>query len=151
MSAMASQFSGVSIVCSAVCSGTDQRKHQSSASLPFVRGTALCEVDSSHKGPVTRKMFPFDDVIMRISHVDKNIERHTAHTISPRPNPKQWVIAHISDLMMIIRQSKYILSIITWEMGKLKTHSPTYCIKDNWENLLNLTHTLDKIYLTGTL
>ena len=38
MGAMASQIAGVSIVCSAVCSGADQRKHQSSASLVFVRG-----------------------------------------------------------------------------------------------------------------
>ena len=47
------------------------------------------------------------------------------------PNPKQWIIVHSSDLMMIIRQSIYILSIITKEMGKLKTHSPLYCITDN--------------------
>ena len=38
MSTMASQITGVSIVCSAVCSGAHQRKHQSSASLAFVRG-----------------------------------------------------------------------------------------------------------------
>ena len=36
MSAMASQITCVSIVCSAVCSGANQRKHQSSASLAFV-------------------------------------------------------------------------------------------------------------------
>ena len=36
--AMASQITGVSIVCSPVCSGANQRKHQSSASLTFVRG-----------------------------------------------------------------------------------------------------------------
>ena len=47
--------------------------------------------------------------------------------------------------MMIIRQSIYILSIIIREMGKLKTHNPTYFIMDNWENMLNLTHTLDKM------
>ena len=129
MSAMASQIISVSIACSAVCSGTDQRKHQSSASLAFVKGinytiifhiisdswfmilspsslhwrhndhggvsnhqphgcllnrlfrrrskktsklrvTGLCAgnspgpVNSPHKGPVTRKMLPFDDVIM---------------------------------------------------------------------------------------
>ena len=45
----------------------------------------------------------------------------------------------------------YILSIITGEMDKLKTYNPTYCIMDNGENMLNLTHTLDKIYLTGIL
>ena len=37
--------------------------------------------------------------------------------------------------MMRIRQIIYILSIITKEMGKLKTHSPTYCKMDNWENM----------------
>ena len=39
MSAMASQITGVSIVYSTVCSDTDQRKHQSSALLAFVRGS----------------------------------------------------------------------------------------------------------------
>ena len=47
-----------------VCSGADQRKHQSSASLAFVRGIHRWPVDSPQKGPVTRKMFPFDDVII---------------------------------------------------------------------------------------
>ena len=45
-------------------SGEDQRKHQSSASLTFVRGIHRWPVNSPHKRPVTRKMFPFDDVIM---------------------------------------------------------------------------------------
>ena len=64
MSAMASQITGVSIVSSNVCSGSDQRKHQSSASLAFARGIHRWPVDSPHKGPVSRWMFPFDDVIM---------------------------------------------------------------------------------------
>ena len=66
MSAMASQ-SNVSIGCSAVCSGADQRKHQSSAALVFVMGIHRWSVGSPYMyiGPVTRKMFPFDDVIMR--------------------------------------------------------------------------------------
>ena len=38
MSAIASQITGVSSVCSNFCSGADQRKHQSIASLTFVRG-----------------------------------------------------------------------------------------------------------------
>ena len=41
-----------------------QRKHQSSASLAFVRGIHRWPVNSLHKIPLTRKMFPFDDVIM---------------------------------------------------------------------------------------
>ena len=64
MSAMASQINGLSIGYSVVCSGADQRKHQSSASLAFVRGIHRWPVNSPHKGPATPKMFPFDDVIM---------------------------------------------------------------------------------------
>ena len=64
MSMMASQITGVTIVYSTECSGTGQRKHQSSASLAYVRGIHRWPVNSPHKGPVTRKMFPFDDVIM---------------------------------------------------------------------------------------
>ena len=66
MSAVASQITSVSIVCSTVGSGADQRKHQSSASLAFVQGIHRLPVYSPHKGPVTRKMFPLDDVIMII-------------------------------------------------------------------------------------
>ena len=66
MSTIASQITSLSIVCSIVCSGGDQRKHQSSASLAFVRGIHRWPVNSPHKGPVTRKMFPFDDVIMSV-------------------------------------------------------------------------------------
>ena len=65
MSTMASQITGLTIVYPSVYSGADQRKHQSSASLAFVRGIHWSPVSSPHKGPVTRKMFPFDDVIMK--------------------------------------------------------------------------------------
>ena len=64
MGAMASQITSLTIVYSAVYSGTNQRKHQSSASLAFVRGIHRGPVNSPHKWPVTRKMFPIDDVIM---------------------------------------------------------------------------------------
>ena len=61
MSAMASQITSVSIICSTVCSGAGQRKQQSSASLACVREIQRWPVDSHHKGPVTRKIFLFDD------------------------------------------------------------------------------------------
>ena len=64
MGLMASQITSLTIVYTTVYSGGDQRKHQSSASLAFVRGIHRWPVNSPHKGPVTRKMFPFDDVIM---------------------------------------------------------------------------------------
>ena len=64
MSVMASQIPSLTIVYLTVYSGADQRKHQSSASLAFVRGIHRWPVNFPHKVPATRKMFPFDDVIM---------------------------------------------------------------------------------------
>ena len=64
MGAMASQITSLATVYSSVYSDADQRKHQSSASLAFVWGIHRWPVNSPHKWPVTRKMFPFDDVIM---------------------------------------------------------------------------------------
>ena len=62
MSVMSSLITSLTIVYSSVYSGADHKKHQSSASLAFVRGIHLWPVNSAHKGPVTRKMCPFDDV-----------------------------------------------------------------------------------------
>ena len=64
MSVMASQITSLTIVYSTLYSGADQRKHQSSASLAFVWGKHRWPVNSPHEGPVTRKIFPFDDVFM---------------------------------------------------------------------------------------
>ena len=63
MGAIATQITSLTIVYSTVYSGADQRKHQSSA-LAFVWGIHRGPVNSPHKWPVTRTMFPFDDVIM---------------------------------------------------------------------------------------
>ena len=63
MSAIASQITSVLIVYSTVCLDAVQRKHQSSASLAFVRGIHRWPMNPPHKGPVTPKMHPFDDVI----------------------------------------------------------------------------------------
>ena len=41
-----------------------RRSKKISASLAFVRGIHQGSVNSPHKRPVTRKMFPFDDVII---------------------------------------------------------------------------------------
>ena len=64
MGAIASQITSLTIVYSTVYSDADQRKHQSPASLAFVWGIHRGPVNSPHKWPVMRKMFPFDDVIM---------------------------------------------------------------------------------------
>ena len=64
MGTMASQITSLTIVYSIVHSDINQRKHQSAASQAFVWGIYRWPVNSPHKRPVTRKMFPFDDVIM---------------------------------------------------------------------------------------
>ena len=83
MGTIASQITSFMIVYSKVYSGADQRKHESSASLAFVQGIHRGPVNSPHKWPVTRKMFPFDDVI--IGHVG-------ACTISRRSS--EWLYHH---------------------------------------------------------
>ena len=95
MSAMASQITGVPIVFSTVCSGADQRKNQSFASLAFVRGIHRWPVNSPHKGPVTRKMFPFDDVIM--------VAIHSVHS------------------KVMVRTPKFCLVSLSWIAPKLGT------------------------------
>ena len=67
MTTIASQITILTIVYSIVYSDADQIKHQSSASLAFVLGIHRRPLNSPHKRPVTRKMFLFDDVIMRHS------------------------------------------------------------------------------------
>ena len=64
MGAIAYQVTSLTIVYPIVYSDVDQRKHQSSAALAFGWGIHRGPVNSPHKWPVTRKMFPFDDVIM---------------------------------------------------------------------------------------
>ena len=67
ISAMSSQITSPTIVYSTVY--PEQRKHQSFASLAFVWRIHRWPVKSLHKGPVTREMFPFDDVIMFFGHL----------------------------------------------------------------------------------
>ena len=81
MTTMASQITSLTIVYSIIYSCADQRKHQSSASLAFVRGIHRWPVNFPHKGPVTRKMFPFDDVIMFVDSC--SWWRHGMEIISP--------------------------------------------------------------------
>ena len=76
MNTIASQITGVSIVYSTVCSGADQRNYQSSTSLAFVRGIHRWPVNSPYKRPVTRKTYPFDDIIMNLElYFDLGLEQ----------------------------------------------------------------------------
>ena len=76
MGAMASQVTSLTGIYSAVYSGENPRKHQSFAPLAFVLGIHRWPVNSLHKWPATRKMFPFDDVIM----ISQNVVRGNTDT-----------------------------------------------------------------------
>ena len=98
MTMLASQITSLMVVYSIVYSGVNQRKHQSSASLAFVREIHRGPVNFPHKWPVTRKMFPFDDVIMEcgITHTaqQRNHSRqvHKTHTMDMLWEKFQWIL-----------------------------------------------------------
>ena len=70
MGEIASQITSPAIVYSTVYSDADQRTHQSLAS-PWTG-------EFPHKWPVTRKMFPFDDVIMSMMIITRMGSMHKA-------------------------------------------------------------------------
>ena len=80
MTMLASQITSLTVVYSIVHSCVNQRKHQSSASLAFVREIHRGPVNFPHKWPVTRKMFPFDDVIMVFQQLVQGKTSNVRHT-----------------------------------------------------------------------
>ena len=64
MTTMASQITSLTVVYSTVYSDADKKKTSKLRVTGLCVGNSPGAVNSPHKGPVTRKMFPFDDVIM---------------------------------------------------------------------------------------
>ena len=115
MSTIASQITSLTIVYSNVYSGVDQRKHQSSASLAFVRGIHRGPVNSPHKGPVTRKMFPFDDVIMNI--------------LLYRMFPNRWRFHRASHHWYTTWFCQVILETCSWHSAKSTSKETVFCVR----------------------
>ena len=76
MITMASQITSFRVVYATVYQSADQRKYQSSASLACVRGIHRSPVNSSYKGPVTRQISPFDDVIMSQNDISRTDQEY---------------------------------------------------------------------------
>ena len=88
----------------------------------------------------------------------KNIERQTAHTIVSWPNPKQWVIVHTSDLMVIVRQSIFSQSsqgkwvnwkhtapyIVLWITDRICLILLTHSTKFIWQAFYMISMSSDK-------
>ena len=120
MGTIASQIATLTIVYPSVYSGADQRKHQNSESLAFVRGIHRGPVNSPHKWPVTRKMFPFDYVIMKLSDFKQSFRTLTLTMGSFQyiKTPANF-FTNIGISMMKMRQSQdcliFILKSHIWE------------------------------------
>ena len=116
------------IVCSTFGSGADQRKHQSSASLDFVWGIHRWPVNSSHKGSVAPKMFPFDDVIMHHAAAKVkgepgdpgNCSRWMAEVIKVTSNVRHGVSNYRPIVCLFIRLLR--LTIKEHQMSALQAH-----------------------------
>ena len=123
MTMLASQITSLTVVYSIVYSGVFQRKHQSSASLAFVQEIHRGPVNFPHKWPVTRKMFPFDDVIMFTELVTKYFLTWVLVVWQPYPNAV--------DLMCECRVYKTAPLMIFDRAMSLKRKSKTTCIDRN--------------------
>ena len=139
MSLMASQITSLTSVYSTVYLGADQRKHQSSAPLAFVWGIHRGPVNSTHKWSVTRKKFPFDDVIMWTRSWDISrscesslIRAHTLKHITSKSNP--------FPISRFIRNEWHVI---------LSFRSQCSCIiqRMSWAGYQSASEVLDVIYL----
>ena len=143
MVTMASQITSLTIVYSTVYSGADQRKHQSSASLAFVRGIHRGSVNSPHKWPVTRKMFPFDDVIMKHSCFLRSevewlmyVRLYSAINIH-----SQWCMWRLWSSMLSTYGETDWFSVwcMVWNQAKWISWFIIYCLYLMWSNSFNPT------------
>ena len=143
MSAMASQITSLTIACSTVYSDADQREHQSSASLAFVREIHQWPVNSPHKGPVTRKMFPFDDVIMFWitcqSHSPSSLHHVLTLSFQVQKHKEQWLCHGPTPNLFLYLIGNISVPVITHRGGeKLITNLQTLVMFGAyiWENRL---------------
>ena len=121
MSAMASQIISLIIVYSTVYSGTDQRKHHSSASLACEREIHRWPVNSPHKGPITRKMFPLDDVIMNFHRPWRHCTVINVFTMAPFSTTSQMLtpaLLYQINKMINIQMKTAILLQLFFPHGK---------------------------------
>ena len=136
MGAMAPQITSLTIVYSTVYSGVDKIKHQSSASLAFCAGNSPVTGEFPYKRPVTRKMFPFDDIMNQMSlsstvfctriwlfaHLSKDMSLYVLHLhISANTSTYEYksdlyvlrtcILSHLSVGIYLKRQTRHYCSL----------------------------------------
>ena len=140
MSVMASQITSLTIVYSIFYSSADQRKYQSSASLAFVRGIHRWLVNSPHKGPVTWKMFTFDDVIMESNtmifiHVYVVLILHVSVLFSTWPKRSCEIAQQLKRLKCRLRNVYFVLVLMCQNMRHVEMHNKMSSAIFQWSSL----------------
>ena len=109
MGLMASQITSLTIVYSTIYSAADQRKHQSSTSLAFVR-------NSPHKWPVTRKCFH-----LMTSSCSSIVNRLYNHNGAKAATQSAYLMAYTVKCFLVIQTINYVLLVIdSGGMGRWK-------------------------------
>ena len=118
MGMITSEITSVTIVYSTVYSDADQRKHQSSASLAFVRGIHRWPVNSSHKWAATRKIFHLMTSSWSRSWYctchDNNAAPKWIDESNNRPLTKSWIHWIHWRLSKTMYKKCYIKSLCLW-------------------------------------
>ena len=113
MSAMASQITSLMIVYLTVYSAADQRKHQNFSSLAFEWGIHRWPVISPHTWPVTRKMFPFDGVIMNEFN-NQCCARYVRQVLGQiKSFPYCWPTKDLSSNSVLANHLKYQIHVVS--------------------------------------
>ena len=131
MSLIAYQITGVAIVCTSVCLGADQRKHQSSPPLALLRWIHRWPVDSPYKGPVARKMFPFDEVIVDNMCVCEHTPLFGLSWTLREPM-RTWVIQGYPINLMKWSYCRYVSSRAGWWSCKSHWSNSAYTSLTKW-------------------
>ena len=116
MSTMASPNPGLSIVESTICTGADQRKHQSSASLPFARGNPSVTggfPSQRPSRPVTWKMLPFDDVIVLCKEIASCSHTRVVETLACR-NKIVTDMIYRANISFVLFEMGFYISNLSW-------------------------------------
>ena len=145
MNAMASQITSLTIVYSTVYSGTNQRQYERFASLAFVRGIHRWPVNSPHKGPITRKMLPFDDVIMTNRKLGSlhlpliydhwRVARRLSPNIGSRKTAYRWLWASLQQLQCV---SNAVTAVVRWAIDMQYGYHVQVALNDQWHSCKNV-------------
>ena len=141
MDAIASQITSLTIVFSTFYSDADQRKHQSSVSVTgLCAGNSPGTGDSPHKWPVTRKMFPFDDIIMMTRHIYRRFDDFSSLTAPCRSCKDEHF--RCSQWRKFRQSDNILISILLIDLlRKLCQQIPAFLTRE-WSNFMTISPTL---------